>query len=292
MEVAHRETNQHVVDIALDTHPNFRRRGLAKQLLHKVLELADLHKRSLIIGMTTDRIPAGDLVAEHLGASKGTEMHTHQLRLSELEAGLIETWLSVVNKHHESHPSLLPYYYECVEGRKNESGYELGCWEDEYPESGIEEIATLMEVMNTAPQENLQVEDEKITPDWLREKMTMFRSRDTHVWTLYLRHRASRELVGYTETFWNSEHPAVLWQAATGVVPAHRGHGLGKWLKAAMIQKVQTERPSVVSIRTNNADSNAAMLAINQKLGFRPFSKDTIWQLETKQLRDYLQAKS
>ncbi len=268
VDIEKRESNRHVMFISLHTHPHYRKQGLGKALLHKVLELADAHKRSLIIAVTTDRSPAGDSVAAHLGATKGIEMHTNQLRLSELDAGLIEQWLSAAN--------ILS------------SQYELGCWRNSYPENDIEKIAKLMEVMNTAPRENLKVEDHKITPDYLHEMVKLDAARGTQVWTIYVRHRVSGEFAGYSETFWHPENPQVLWQGATGVLPRYRGHGLGKWLKAAMLQKTKRERPSVTYIRTGNADSNAPMLAINQKLGFKPYSKETIWQLETEMLRKYL----
>lgn len=60
----------------------------------------------------------------------------------------------------------------------------------------------------------------------------------------------------------------------------HRGCGLGKWLKAAMLGRVLRERPEAKEIRTGNADSNAPMLAINHRLGFKPYFAGTKWQVE------------
>ncbi|MEM7738359.1 MAG: GNAT family N-acetyltransferase, partial [Deinococcota bacterium] len=60
------------------------------------------------------------------------------------------------------------------------------------------------------------------------------------------------------------------------------------WLKAAMIQRVLSERPAIKHIDTGNANSNAAMLAINQQLGFKPYKSETVWQLDISRLRAYL----
>jgi hypothetical protein len=67
---------------------------------------------------------------------------------------------------------------------------------------------------------------------------------------------------------------------------------LGRWLKAAMLDKVLKERPQVKYVRTGNADSNAAMLKINTELGFKPYTADAIWQVELQKVLDYLQGGS
>jgi len=48
-----------------------------------------------------------------------------------------------------------------------------------------------------------------------------------------------------------------------------RGHGLGHGLKAAVLRLLQDERPDVTATITSNALSNAAMVAVNDRLGYR-----------------------
>ena len=74
----------------------------------------------------------------------------------------------------------------------------------------------------------------------------------------------------------------------TGVFTQYRNKGLGRWLKAAMLDKVLKERPEVKYVRTGNADSNAAMLKINIELGFLPYMADTLWQVEIDNVLEYL----
>src|SRR5215469_9339437 len=74
----------------------------------------------------------------------------------------------------------------------------------------------------------------------------------------------------------------------TAVDPAHRGVGLGKWLKAAITRQILTGLPGVRWVITYNAGSNDAMLAINNQLGFRTAAVHTTWQVETSKLRDRL----
>ena len=69
-------------------------------------------------------------------------------------------------------------------------------------------------------------------------------------------------------------------QLLTGVRAQYRGRGLGKLLKALMLLHVRAAYPEVKYISTGNADSNAPMLAINRKLGFRKHRQVKIYKLK------------
>lgn len=76
----------------------------------------------------------------------------------------------------------------------------------------------------------------------------------------------SGEAVGYTDIVVRGE---VAEQWGTLVRRAHRGHGLGHGLKAAVVRLLQTERPDVEATITSNALDNEAMVAVNERLGYR-----------------------
>lgn len=270
-EVAFHEDNRHLLWFELEVLAPFRKRGYANLLLQKAVAMADKYSRTLIISSTSSRIPAGAAFAEHLGASKGMETHTNQLDLSELDKSLVDGWVKSA----------------AITAKE----FSLGFWGDTYPEEEIQAIAELISVMNTAPKDDLQIEDWKAKPEDLREGEAYNKVRNIERWVLYVRH-TSGELAGFTATYWDPENPANLYQGDTGVLPKYRGYGLGKWLKAAMIQKVLAERPVVKRIRTGNADSNAPMLAINHALGFKPYIAETVWQLEVEKLKTYLKTRS
>jgi GNAT superfamily N-acetyltransferase len=128
----------------------------------------------------------------------------------------------------------------------------------------------------------------RMTPERLRQWEKNLLARGYQRWTFYLRHRASGKFAGYTETVWNPSRPEILRQDMTGVFPQYRNKGLGRWLKAAMLDKVLQERPQVKYVRTHNADTNAAMLKINTELGFRQYLADTAWQVELQKVLEYL----
>jgi hypothetical protein len=63
---------------------------------------------------------------------------------------------------------------------------------------------------------------------------------------------------------------------------------LAKWAKAAMLVRLKSERPEVLCVRTSNAFSNEAMLAINTALGFNVVEVRTEWQGAVEQMREAL----
>ncbi|HEY7730341.1 MAG TPA: GNAT family N-acetyltransferase [Gaiellaceae bacterium] len=62
----------------------------------------------------------------------------------------------------------------------------------------------------------------------------------------------------------------------TGTLPAHRGRGLATLLKHASL-RLAAER-GITTVSTGNDEENAAMLAINTKLGYRPSSAWIRWE--------------
>ncbi len=91
---------------------------------------------------------------------------------------------------------------------------------------------------------------------------------------------ADGEAAATTEVFVNRHRPAASWQWSTVVLPAHRGRGIGRWLKAAMWQRLRATEPEVTGLQTGNAASNAHMLAINTEMGFEPTHLTGCWQAD------------
>lgn len=267
--VGHYDDNKHLMHIELTVHPKYRRQGLAKQLLSYALRAAEENQRTHILSSSPSTIPSGNVFAQRVGAKLGLEGHTNQLKLSELDLDLIAKW---------KQPD-----------KQTASDFSLDFWLGDYPEDEIADIARMISVMNTAPRGDLKIEDWEVKPEDLREGETYSKQVGIERWVAYVRHNQSGELAGYTAVFYQRKQNIwVVNQGDTAVVPKYRGHGLGKWLKSTMLEKILRERPEVKFIRTGNADSNAPMLAINHALGFKPYIGWTDWQIETQQLKHYL----
>jgi GNAT superfamily N-acetyltransferase len=99
-------------------------------------------------------------------------------------------------------------------------------------------------------------------------------------------HQPTQEYVGYTTIKTQELQPDLAWQWDTGVHPEHRNRGLGRWLKAAMIDKIVADYPAMDRVDTFNAGSNEPMLDINIAMGFKPVHLSQAWQGDLATVRE------
>ena len=271
LDLIRMESNQHLTQFDITVAPEYRRKGLGRQLLSLIAETAKQDNRRILMTVTHDRIPGGEAFVERIGAKKGLETHTNQLRIDDLDRDLINDWLA--------------------RGQENLAEFELGFWDGPFPEEQIQEIAELNDLMNDQPFGDLEINDVHMTPEQLRQVENNTFARGGQRWVFYVKDMRTGKFAGYTETVWNPNRPQILTQNMTGVFSQYRRRGLGRWLKAAMLDKVLKDRPQVKYVRTGNADTNAAMLKINIELGFKPYMAETLWQVELQTVLDYLQSR-
>jgi mycothiol synthase len=251
-------TNMHLGWLEISVHSEFRRMGLGQKLLEHVLRVAKRENRKILIFGTSERIPSGAAFAEKIGAKHGIENHTNRLLLEELDREMLQSWIA---------------------NAPNDE-FELLFYTEDYPEHELEAFCELFDVMNTAPRGELEINDEKTTVEKLLQWQNQRKAAGWQRCLALVKERSTGRFAGFSETGWQPNRPHILGQWGTGVNPVYRGKGLGKWLKAAMLEKVLSERPEINQVRTGNADSNGPMLKINHALGFKPYIANTDWQLE------------
>ena len=260
--------NEHLFWTEIEVLAGHRRKGIGRWLLAQAVPAAEAARTEILSGWTTSGIPAGHKFAEWTEAEARQVNRESELDLTKVDWDMVDRWVA--------------------EGPDRAPGYVLELVEGVYPESHYDDVIAWWDIMNTAPRDDLDWNDDHLTKERLAEWEAKFAASSTDRWELVARHVESGACVGVSNVWFSPWNPAVINQGDTGVHPEHRGHALGKWLKAAMLQKIRAERPEARVVRTDNAYSNDAMLGINNALGFHESRSQTIWQLPLERARKLL----
>jgi hypothetical protein len=163
--------------------------------------------------------------------------------------------------------------------RLDPAGYTLERIDGVVPDRLMQAYLDSSNGMNDAPKGDLKMADWKLTEEQVRDRENWFKQVGIEWWLLLAVHDATGQGAGFTDVTYDPKQPWVIWQQGTAVIDPHRGHRLGLWMKAAMLDRILRERPAAKLIRTGNANTNAQMLGINTQLGFKVAWQSTIYQL-------------
>lgn len=249
-------SNEHLRDVSVSVLPEHRRRRLGRALFARAVEAIGDGEGILLGGWTSSRVTSGAAFAERVGAKAALRMRTSQLDLAAIDRRLMRQWADL-----------------------DPAGYRLDWIDGDTPAHLMDNVITAWDTMNTMPREGLQMDDWKATPEIVREQERMRKERGQEHRLVLAVDDATGRTASFTDLSWDPRVPHVIWQGGTATVPEHRGKGLGKWVKARMLLHVLEDVQQARWIRTGNADSNAAMLAINTKMGFRLAWENTVWQM-------------
>ena len=224
-----------------------RREGIGSQLLNRICATTAEEGRSLLTWSTFDAVPGGEAFSRRLGAPAARVNRTSELCLADVDWPMVEDWAQA------RQPRELGYRLEMIDGV--------------FPEHLRADGATFHRIMQTAPRDDLDIGDVVLGPDDIAELDRALLEAGRLRWTALLRDSAGA-CIGGTEVVFEQREPTIVLQQNTGIDRAHRGRGLAKWAKAAMLERIRDERPGAERIRTDNALSNRPMLALNAILGF------------------------
>lgn len=117
---------------------------------------------------------------------------------------------------------------------------------------------------------DLELRPSSYDPDRLRASLATLHARGLKPYIVLGIHEATGKVAGLTEVVVPAQHPTRADQYDTVVVPAHRGYGLGRAMKARMLLELRSAEPGVTEVQTWNALENEPMLRVNAELGFQP----------------------
>ncbi|HEY5684762.1 MAG TPA: GNAT family N-acetyltransferase [Acidimicrobiia bacterium] len=247
--------------------PEDRGSGHARRLAKALFDRLDENGRGRFATYVKEGHPAAQL-CERAGLTSAYREKRSRLVVADVDRALMRRWID--------------------RAAERAAAYELLELQVPFPDDVVEGYCELQFQMNTAPLEGLELEDEVLEPRIWREQEQRSAASFHDLITYIVVHRPTGAFVGSTTIQTDQLQPDEAWQWETIVHPAHRNKGLGRLLKAAMIERILRDWPKVERIDTYNAGSNQPMLDINVAMGYKPIQITNTYQGPLSAARDYL----
>ncbi|MEV7345324.1 GNAT family N-acetyltransferase [Streptomyces sp. NPDC093544] len=247
---------EHLAEIEIAVHPGERRQGVGGLLLDAAVAAARSEARRTLVAQAGDGSP-GDLFLAARGFRRVLALTYARLPLPDLDLARITEIIQ------QPHP-----------------GYELTHWDGTVPPGLARTFADSRRAMDDMPME----ETDYGTVVWDVERVLsaadVIAKRGELLHTVAAVDRSDGSIAGFSELVVPGDGRGDGQHYGTGVLPEHRGHGLGLWMKAESIRHARLLHPELSGLLTDTADSNAPMLRINDALGYLPTHKAVEYQLE------------
>jgi GNAT superfamily N-acetyltransferase len=247
-------------ELAVDTVPEHRRRGYASAMLAVVEQAVRAEGRTVLngevawaheLGSTGEGSPGLEFALAR-GYRLGLGDVLRELTLP-LPDGLLAELAAEAARYHPA--------------------YSLRSWVGPVPDDLVHGWAELSSTLMTeAPTGDLVREQEAVDIEALREGEAVTRKQGrTKFNTVAL--DAGGAVVAYTDIATTVHEPGRAYQWGTLVRRDHRGYRLGMAVKVANLALLQRESPFTRHVLTWNAEVNAHMIGVNERLGFVPVER-------------------
>jgi GNAT superfamily N-acetyltransferase len=249
--------NLHLAWLGLKVRPESRRRGLGAEMLEAlVAEVRAQGRTSIGTDGWDDDVPRA-FAARHGFEEKSRAINRRQ-HLAEVD------WKVLQRLH--------------AEALSRAAAYELVRQVGRTPDDELATVAEMSAAINDAPTDDLDIEDEVISPERVRAYEDAQLARGYSLYRVLARHRDTGELAGHSVVTVDGERPEIGHQHDTSVVAGHRGHRLGVLLKTEMNLWLREAQPQLVTIDTWNAESNDHMIEVNDAIGYRIMGRELQYQ--------------
>jgi GNAT superfamily N-acetyltransferase len=233
--------NEHLSVTDIRVHPRHRRGGIGTALLRSVLGDLRAAGRRRILG---EGVTAGGDGAAWAAAVGFAEVNRFVLQVLPVAGTDPARWDVPVP-----------------------AGYRLERWSAAAPDRLVASYAAARGAMADAPPGESTFQFPQWTVQSVRAAESVYRERKVGRWVVAAV-GPTGGVVGVTEVEIYPGQPELVVQQDTVVVPAHRGHGLGRSLKATMMRWLLVERPGIDRVVTNTAAENSHMIHVNDQLGY------------------------
>lgn len=236
------EENDHAALANVRVLPSARRQGIGAGLLRATLPAMRAENRRVVFGRALKSGSTGDRWARGLGFRKVNELAMQSLEVNDATAAL---W-------HVPAPV----------------GYRIVKWTGPAPDDLVADYARARTAISEAPLGELRLAHPEWTVERVRQYEANARAAGTEVRVVVAVHEETGEVAGLTTMQFRLNEDEQGYQGDTAVLPGHRGHGLGRFMKAEMMRWIRAERPEMRKVTTHSASTNEHMIRVNRQLGY------------------------
>lgn len=251
-----KEGQEHLAELEIAVHPAERRQGVGGRLLDAAVSAARGEGRRSLVAQAEDGSP-GDLFLAARGFHRALALTYARLPLADVDLARIT---EIAERPHP--------------------GYGLTHWDGTVPPELARTFTDSRRAMDDMPMEGTDYG----TVVWDVERVVaaaeVIAKRGELLHTVAAVDRTDSSIVGFSELVVPGDGRGDGQHYGTGVLPEHRGHGLGLWMKAAAIRHARQRHPELGGLLTDTADSNKPMRGINDALGYLPTHKAVEYQLD------------
>ncbi|MGI8434726.1 MAG: GNAT family N-acetyltransferase [Nocardioidaceae bacterium] len=244
--------NTDKANVKLSVEPKLWRRGFGSALLDQVVTDLRAWGRRLVLGGVSYPLDADETYPARSFAVKNgftlANAEVHRVLWLPLSPARLEALLA-----------------ECA---GHTSDYSFAEFTGALPEPIMPAYCELLNALNTdAPSGAVEYEAGGVTPDDFAARLDVMSEQGR---TLYTSVAFDRDgvTVAHSELSLPANDPDNIFQWSTLVRRQDRGHRLGAATKARNLRRGQRRHPGRTSVHTWNAESNTAMIAVNEALGF------------------------
>ncbi|RHA44310.1 GNAT family N-acetyltransferase [Cellulomonas rhizosphaerae] len=272
------QDNTHLAELEIAVRPAYRRQGIGSALHDAAVDLARSAGRTTVMTDTNYRAePTGEVLAPDSGPG-GVDPDDPSTRFAVARGWNLEQAYRHSRLDLPLDPDALAAHRADAEAHAGPD-YRLVQWTGPCPERWVEQFAVLSTRMSTdAPMGGLDLEEDVWDADRVRAADAAHVERGWTLLVMAAEHVPTGTLAAYTFFVVPEHTDEWVSQEDTLVIKEHRGRRLGMLVKAANLQRLAAEHPTVERVSTWNAEENDFMLAINVALGFRPAGGDGTWQ--------------
>ncbi|EWM09701.1 GCN5-related N-acetyltransferase [Kutzneria sp. 744] len=224
----------------ITVHPDFRRRGAATALLRNALPALRSRGRTTLDAWSLTKGGPGHQWAANRGFTPVHETVMQRLAINDVDGSLWDV------------PAV--------------PGYRTISWNDSAPDELVASYAAVQDAIQDAPLGNTSFRYARWTIERVRQAEAARREKGIEQRVVVAVCESTGEVAGYTEVDLRRKDRAL--QLGTAVLPAHRGHGLGRLIKAQMARWLRSDRPELDRVLTTTASSNTHMIRVNHQIGF------------------------